>query len=166
MHIKNKEGENIPIDCEWSVKGKSVHFKLGTYDNNLPLIIDPTLVFCSYSGSYVDNWGYSATYDSEGNLYGGSSVFGIDYPGFPTTTGAYQDTFGGGSEDIGILKFNSIGNTLVYTTYLGGNGSEVPHSLIVNDNDELYVLASTSSTNYPVTTNAFDTSFNGGKFLS
>jgi gliding motility-associated-like protein len=162
---KNKEGENIPIDCEWSVKGKSVHFKLGTYDNNLPLIIDPTLVFCSYSGSYVDNWGYSATYDSEGNLYGGSSVFGIDYPGFPTTTGAYQDTFGGGSEDIGILKFNSIGNTLVYATYLGGNGSEVPHSLIVNDNDELYVLASTSSTNYPVTTNAFDTSFNGGKIF-
>jgi gliding motility-associated-like protein len=159
---QNKSGDIIPVDCKFVLKGKNVYLNFGTYDKNLPLIIDPTLVFCSYSGSYVDNWGYTSTYDNEGNLYGGSSVFGISYPGFPTTTGAYQITYGGGSEDIGISKFNSTGSTLLYSTYLGGNGSEVPHSLIVNDNNELYVLASTSSSNFPVTSNAFDTSFNGG----
>jgi hypothetical protein len=163
MHInKNKSGDIIPVDCKFVLKGKNVYLNFGTYDKNLPLIIDPTLVFCSYSGSYVDNWGYTSTYDNEGNLYGGSSVFGISYPGFPTTTGAYQITYGGA---LKILVFQNLIQPEVLcciSTYLGGNGSEVPHSLIVNDNNELYVLASTSSSNFPVTSNAFDTSFNGG----
>jgi hypothetical protein len=37
-------------------------------------VIDPTVVFSSYSGSTADNWGYTATYDSHGNLYGGGEV--------------------------------------------------------------------------------------------
>lgn len=152
-------GDTLPIDCRFVVKNKDVYFKLGDYDSSALLIIDPVLVFCSYTGSKSDNWGYSATYDSEGNLYGGGSVFGVDYP---LSLGAFQINYAGGSCDISISKFSSIGDTLLFSTYLGGSGSEVPHSLIVNDNNELYVLASTSSTDYPVTANAFDTVFKGG----
>ncbi|MBP7103059.1 MAG: gliding motility-associated C-terminal domain-containing protein [Bacteroidales bacterium] len=156
---KDKSGDYKEIPCEYVIKKNTVTFKIGTYDTSEALIIDPTLTFCSYSGSYADNWGYTATYDSYGNLYGGGSVFGT---GYPITTGAYQVNYGSGSNDIGISKYSTNGDSLLFSTYLGGSGSEVPHSLIVNDNNELYVLASTSSLNFAVTPNAFDTSFNGG----
>ncbi len=155
----NDLGEEIPVSCDFFLKRNTLSFKIGDYDTTQPLIIDPVLVFCSYTGSTADNWGYTATYDAYGNLYAGGSVFGI---GYPITTGAYQINYGSGSNDIGISKFSSNGNSLIFSTYLGGSGSEVPHSLIVNDNNELYVLATTSSLDFAVTSNAYDTSFNGG----
>lgn len=52
-----------------------------------------------------------------------------------------------------------------YATYLGGSYSDIPHSLYVNDNDELYIFGTTASSDFPVTPNAFDTSFNGGSSI-
>ena len=152
-------GDTIVVDCNYVLDKQTVSFRLGNYDKSLPLIIDPVVVFSSYSGSVSDNWGYTATYDSDGNLYGGGICFGIDYP---TTTGAYQVDYAGGQTDISISKFNAIGNTLLYSTYIGGAALDVPHSLYVNDNDELYVMGTTGSADYPVTPSAYDTSFNGG----
>ncbi|MGI6291254.1 MAG: gliding motility-associated C-terminal domain-containing protein [Bacteroidales bacterium] len=159
----NDLGEEIPIICEFTLKDNTLSFKISDYDTSRVLIIDPTLVFCSYTGSTADNWGYTATYDAYGNLYAGGSVFGI---GYPITVGTYQSLYGSGSNDIGISKFSPNGDTLIFSTYLGGSGSEVPHSLIVNDNNELYVLATTSSLDFAVSPNAFDTSFNGGTFFT
>ena len=67
------------------------------YDHNKTLTIDPKLVFATYSGSVTDNWGHTATYDSQGNLYaGGSALNSVASPSkFPVTTGAYQLTHGG-----------------------------------------------------------------------
>lgn len=149
-------GERVAVDCRFVLKGKQVHFRLGKYETDRMLIIDPIMVFCSYTGSFADNWGYTATYDKHGNMYGGGSVFG---QGYPVEMGAYQVLFAGGSCDIAISKFSASGDSILFSTYLGGNRNEVPHSLVVNDNDELYVLASTSSWNYPVTTGAHDTDF-------
>jgi hypothetical protein len=61
-------------------------FRLGKYDRKLPLVIDPKLIFASFSGSTADNWGFTATYDDQGNLYGGGIVFN---PGYPTSPGAF-----------------------------------------------------------------------------
>ena len=73
--------------------------------------------------------------------------------------------FGSTGTDICISKFSINGDSLKYSTYLGGNGNENPHSLVVNSNDELFVLGSTGSANFPTTLNAYDTSFNGGDFF-
>ena len=67
--------------------------KLTSLAKNYDLVIDPELVFSTYSGSSADNFGYTATYDKQGNLYAGSISFG---PGYPTTLGAYQLNFNGG----------------------------------------------------------------------
>lgn len=151
-----ENGERVTVECRFELKGNQVHFHLGKYEADRPLIIDPILTFCSYTGSFADNWGYTATYDKHGNLYGGGSVFS---QGYPFKTGSYQIDFAGGSCDIGITKFTASGDSILFSTYLGGKRSEVPHSLVVNDKDELYVLASTSSWNYPVTAGAHDTDF-------
>ena len=159
----NEKGEKQEVECYFVVGGKTVTFTLKGYDKTKDLIIDPTLIFASFSGSVADNWGYSATYDSEGNLYGGGTVYGV---GYPVTVGVYQSSYGTGTCDIAITKFSSDGTQAIFATYLGGNGADAPHSLIVNDNNELYVLASTSSGNYPTTTGAYDRTFNGGTSVS
>ena len=69
------------------------------------MVIDPTVVFSTYSGSTADNWGYTATYDSHGNLYGGGIAFDI---GYPVTLGAYQMDFAG-QIDVSISKFDATG---------------------------------------------------------
>jgi gliding motility-associated-like protein len=128
------------------------------YNKSAPLTIDPELIFSTYSGSVPDNWGHTATYDNEGNLYSGGTVFGT---GFPATVGAYQVRFQG-LVDVAILKFSPDGSDLIYATYLGGNGMDVPNSLIVNNKKELVILGTTSSANFPVGTAAFQRDFGGG----
>jgi gliding motility-associated-like protein len=153
-------GKVVEVASEFIMKRDVVtyHFPNG-YDRNLELIIDPIWVFGSYSGSTADNWGYTATYDAAGNLYAGGSVFAI---GYPVTSGAYQINFAGGVCDIAISKYNTTGSLLLYSTYLGGSNVEVPHSLIVNSQNELYVLGTTGSSDFPIAGNPFDNTFNGG----
>lgn len=126
----------------------------------LPLVIDPVLIFSSFSGSYADNWGHTATYDDEGNLLSGGSVF--DIQAFPVTQGAFQTQFGG-IWDVAILKFAGKGDKLVYATYIGGARTEVPHSIVCTTKGELIVFGTTSSTNFPTSLTAYDRSFNGGR---
>ena len=49
------------------------------YNKAIPLVIDPMLIFASYSGSSVDNWGFTATFDENGSLYAGGVAFGPGY---------------------------------------------------------------------------------------
>ncbi|TDE18455.1 DUF7948 domain-containing protein [Dyadobacter psychrotolerans] len=128
------------------------------YNKSRKLVIDPELIFSTYSGSVPDNWGHTATYDDEGNLYSGGTVFGTN---FPATVGAFQVRFQGGV-DVAIMKFNPDGSDLIYATYLGGASTDIPNSLIVNSKKELVILGTTSSRNFPTTTGAFQTAFGGG----
>lgn len=154
------DGKVVEVVSEFRLKKNSVSyvFPFG-YNPEYELVIDPIWVFGSYSGSNADNWGYTATYDATGNLYAGGSVFNT---GYPVTTGAYQVNFSGGVCDIAISKYNTTGSQMLYSTYLGGSSVEVPHSLIVNNQDQLYVYGTTSSLNFPMAGNPFDNTFNGG----
>lgn len=155
------------VDVKYVLRNNTVSYELGSYNPNYPLIIDPVLVFSTYSGSVSDNFGFTATYDSKGHLYAGgiSNDAGGKYP---VTSGAYQDTFSGGDNsapvnlpsDITISKYSPDGTNLLYATYLGGNLNDYPHSLVVNSKDELYLLGTTKSNNFP-TVNAFDATYNG-----
>jgi len=152
-------GDTVFVPCNYVLKGKQVSFEFPEgYDKNTELVIDPTLVFSTYSGSTADNWGYTATFDQDGFVYAGGNVFGL---GYPTTGGAYQTSYGG-NVDVVITKYDTSGTFLIYSTYLGGSGPEVPNSLVVNSANELYVLATTGSSDYPTTAGVIDNTFNGG----
>ncbi|MCS6933659.1 MAG: gliding motility-associated C-terminal domain-containing protein [Chitinophagales bacterium] len=165
-------GKIREVPCRFVLRGNVLSFEFPDgYSRSDTLYIDPTLIFSTYSGSTADNFGYSATYDSKGNAYGAGSVFGV---GYPVTIGAYQMNYVGGptitftsggtypGDDIGITKYSADGTQRIYSTYLGGYGQDLPHSLVVNANDELYVLGTTSCSDFPVTATAYDTSYNGG----
>ncbi len=138
-------------------------FKIDNYNHNQKLIIDPVIVFASFTGSVADNRGFCATYDKSGHLY----IAGIAYgSGYITTIGAYNIGYNGGIDDVVISKFSSDGSTFLYSTHLGGTGCEQPHSLVVDQQDQLSIFGTTGSTNFPTTPQAFDKSFNGGAYLN
>jgi gliding motility-associated-like protein len=160
--ISNENKFSIPSN--FKLEKNQVSFEVDNYklkENEL-LEIDPEIIFSTYSGSTADNFGATATYDFFGNLYGSGLVFGT---GYPTTLGAFQSTFAG-QTDIAITKFNATGSARIYSTYIGGSSYDVPHSLIVDQNSRLILLGTTSSLNYPTTSNAFDKTFNGGDPLN
>lgn len=141
------------IDCRYKISGgNTVSFEVKNYDKNATLIIDPTLIFSTFTGSTADNYGFTATPGPDGSFFSGSIVFGS---GFPTTPGAFQTVFAGGGgtrpTDIGIMKFNSTGTARLYSTYIGGNGSDYPHSLFSDPQGNLVVMGRSYSTDYPST---------------
>ncbi len=136
------------------------------YDPSHPLIIDPELIFSTYSGSTGDNWGYTATYDQDGNAYSGgiayNSLQDSTYSGYPVTIGAFQSDYASGLSDVAISKYSPDGVNLLYATYLGGDNIENPMSIVATDDNELVIIGNTNSINFPTTTLAYDTILNDG----
>ena len=157
------QGQRQQVACDYALGAQgTVTFRLPAgYDHTLPLVIDPVLVYATYTGSSASNYGYTATYDSLGNVYSGGSVFSA---GYPTTMGAYDASFNG-STDMGLIKYNPNAATgaasRVWATYVGGQSSDQPHSLVVDHHNNLVIMGTTSSNNYPTTTGAYDTSLGG-----
>jgi len=152
------------VECHYALDGQTLRFDFPNgYDEQFELVIDPEISFSTYIGSVSSNFGYTATYDDDGNLYAGVIVFGALYP---TTAGAFDEGYNGGSIDVGITKFNANGTQLIYSTFLGGSGQESPHSLVVNGNNELFILGSVGSANFPTTAGVVQPAFAGGPQLT
>jgi hypothetical protein len=81
---------------------------------------------------------------------------------FPVTPGAYAMTHSSG-EDIFVAKMNSTGSLLLYSTYLGGSGDDEGHGIAVDGSGKVYITGTTESSDFPTTSGAYDTSFNGVK---
>ncbi len=163
------ENKRVTVPCEFVLKNNNVSFNFPNgYDENVELVIDPVLIFACSSGSTADNFGMSATYDAQGNLYAGGTVYGI---GYPATLGAYDPTFNGalanGRTDVVITKYDSTGKVQLYSTYLGGaTGTEIVSSLVVNSQNQLILLGATGSSDFPTTIGCYDNTFGGGTSLS
>ena len=144
------EKGRLPVRSKFIIKnGNTVQFKVSEFDAGSTLIIDPTLVFCTFTGSKISNWGFTATPGPGGTFFAGGIVFGST---FPWNTGALQPRYGGGEFDVGIIKFSSNGSAKVYATYLGGGDSETPHSMISDAQGNLVVLGRSYSTDFPYKT--------------
>jgi len=168
-------GDTIKIACNYQLNKNNnvVSFSFpNSYDKRYELVIDPTLIFSRLSNSTSDNFGFTATYDDQGRAYAGGIVFGAQGQ-YPTTTGAFDETYNGGVRelgtffnqaiDIGISCYNASTGALIYGTYIGGSNNEIPNSMIVNNIGELVVLGTTGSSNFPINgLNIYDDSFNNG----
>nr|AGU10132.1 PKD domain [uncultured organism] len=159
------DGRRVAVPCQYVLGPQhTVSFGLPKgYDHTKPLTIDPVLVYATYTGSTGQNWGYTATHDTLGNLYTGGIIFRT---GYPITTGAYDASYNGGI-DIVISGYNPNAATgassHIRSTYLGGSDDDYVHSLVMNESQNTLVLmGSTASTNFPVSSNAYDRTYNGG----
>lgn len=160
------DGVETEVVCNFKLNKRtntvSFEFPNG-YDNSLELVIDPQLIFSRLSGSSSWNFGFTATYDDIGRAYGGGIVFNSG-GNYPVNVGAFDETYNGGEVDIAISCYHQTTGAQIYGTYIGGNNTDLPNSMIVNHAGELVVLGTTGSSDFPLSTSnaAFDSTFSGG----
>ncbi len=148
-----------------------------------------SLVYSTYLGGSSSDWGTGVAVDGAGNVYVAGDTTSSN---FPTTAGAFQRSYGGSSGTIGengfgdafVAKLNpalSGSASLVYSTYLGGSGYDGfvdyrgPNGLAIGGSPQkdgpaiavdsagdAYVAGTTTSTNFPTTPGAFQTTYHAG----
>ncbi len=120
-----------------------------------------SLVYSTYLGGSNDDHGFDVAVDSSGNAY----ITGdTDSTNYPTTLGAYQTSYAGGTLfDAFVTKLSATGGFLVYSTYLGASNNENGIGVAVDSSGNAIVTGRTASTNYPTTSGAYQTS-NAGDY--
>jgi hypothetical protein len=141
-----------------------IGFKVAAYDRSRPLVIDPVVLsYSTYLGGSYDDPGFGIAVDADGNAYVTGWTYSTD---FPTTPEAFQPTFDR-YEDAFVTKLNPTGSALVYSTYLGGSGSDRGFGIAVDAAGNAYVTGGTNSDNFPTTAGAFQTTNGwGGAFVT
>jgi hypothetical protein len=115
--------------------------------------------FLGGNGIGLGDHGTSLVIDASGNTF----IIGrTGSTNFPTTPGAYQTNYGGGGYDVFVTKLNSTGSSLIYSTFIGGNGDEFGNSIAIDASGKAYIVTQTTSSNYPTTPGAFQTTYGGG----
>jgi hypothetical protein len=155
------DGQRHPVSGDFKlVTQHTVGFRLGHYDHARPLVIDPVLMYSTYLGGSGTDAAQAIAVDAAGNVY----VAGQTSTDFPVTPGAFQTTDNGAAANPAnafITKLNPTGTALVYSTYLGGsgtqNGTDSATGIAVDSSGNAYVTGNAYSTNFPVTSGAFQT---------
>lgn len=153
-------GESISTDYPVTILGTYQATNQGLYDVVVSKF-NPTatsLIYSTYIGG--DNIDYSSAIQVNSS----GEVFITGYTksnNFDVTLDALQNTFGGGIYDAFVSRLNSLGTSLLYSTYLGGSGTDMALSITIDANNSAYVAGYTTSSNFPLQ-NAYQTSLGGG----
>jgi len=115
------------------------------------------LVYSTYLGGSESDQGNAIAVDSTGNAYVTGDTQSAD---FPTTPGVLQRKFGGG-RDAFVTIVNTVGDALVFSTYLGGSFSDQGNGIAVDSSFNAYVTGNTDSVNFPTAPGAFRTAIAG-----
>lgn len=166
-----KNGKVLDVACSYELsEDNTVTFELSEYDKSLKLVIDPVLVFATYSGAPSDNFGMTATYAYDGKAYSAGMVFGNDYPApapaWNSTPNITVFSTGIQTTDAFISKYSEDGTNMIWTNFVGGGdntqGTETAQSLICDKSNNIYLYGVTSSTDFPTTAGAYQDTLTGG----
>jgi uncharacterized protein (TIGR03437 family) len=116
-----------------------------------------TMVYSTYLGGSGSETGNAIAVDSSGAAYVTGETTSTNFP----TLGALQGSFGGGMGDVFLTKLNGSGQTLAYSTYLGGAGEDRGYGIALDAGNNAYVTGVTASIDFPVTPDAFQASNQG-----
>lgn len=152
---------------DFPVTSGAFQSKIGGGSDTYVAELNPTgtsLVFASFLGGSKAEIAYSIAVNSSGNAYLSGYTCSTD---FPITSGAYKTTYTSSSCTTWggngfVTEFAPGGTSLVYSTYLGGNGTEVAFSLALDNSGVVHLTGRTNSTNFPVTPGAFQPKYGSG----
>ncbi len=119
---------------------------------------DTTLHALEFSTFLCGAGGTSIVNDQRDGLF----ITGGAVSSFVTTEGSFQPNYNGGIRDCFIAHLDSTGSRMIYTSFLGGSSTDGGTSIAYLGNGNLVIGGLTSSNNFPVSSSAFDTSYNGG----
>ena len=127
----------------------SVGFRLGSYDPTQRLLIDPILEYSSYLGGIGEDTPAGVARDAAGNIYLGGTTASADFPlENPLQPGLAEGGFV--LSDVFVSKFDPTGETLLYSTYLGGNSDDSAIGMAVDAQGSVVVTGLTSSPDFPL----------------
>jgi len=121
--------------------------------------------YSTYLGGGGDDHGQAIAVNSVGNAYVTGYTSSTDFPQVTPlrATGSGCSASGGnGGVDAFVTELNPTGSALVYSTYLGGSGTDAGYGIAVDNTGDAYVTGSTTSANFPTTTDADATTNSGG----
>lgn len=154
QHINSAEKT---IDGRFMLLAKNeVGFEVGDYDHGQPLVIDPVLSYSSYFGGTGTESTPSITTDAGFNIYLTGSTTSTDLPiaGTPFQGALHS----GATANVFVSKLDPTGTTLVWSTYLGGSGTDASVGIAVDAGGDAYVAGTTTSPDFPTSTSGFQTS--------
>ncbi|MEW6002341.1 MAG: SBBP repeat-containing protein, partial [Nitrospirota bacterium] len=158
---QEKNGKKVKVNVKYRLiktkTGLIYSYKLGKYDKTKEIVIDPLLA-STFLGSSGRDLSSSITINSAGNIYIAGYTLSLY---FPTTPGAYATSFNSDYYDVFISKLNNNLSSILSSTFLGGSNDDYLHSIVIDSSDNIYVVGSTMSSDFPTTPDAYDTSFNG-----
>jgi len=150
-----------PGALETTYHGSSISFGSGDVFVTKLNATGSALVYSTYLGGGKEDDSGGIAVDAMGDVY----VTGHTYSSnFPTTPGAFAPTFGRSSSDAFVTKLNATGSALVYSTYLSGSDGNESYGggIAVDATGDAYVTGSTSSSDFPTTPGALETTYHGG----
>jgi len=148
----------IAVEGEYRLRGtSSFGFELSGYNPALLLVIDPVLSYSTYLGGGGLDIGNGIAVDETGAVYVTGYTNSSNFPTFNPYTGTYQ-----GSTEVFISKLSSSGNSLIFSTYLGGvlSGVDQGRGIAVDRTGAVYVTGRTNSIDFP-TFNPYQQTYQG-----
>jgi RHS repeat-associated protein len=130
----------------------------GAHDAFLAKFSGSSLSYSTLLGGSGDDQANAVAIDGAGDAY----VVGSTSGSFPTTSGAAQTAYGGGTTNAFVSKLNPAGSALTYSTYLGGGGADSAAGVGLDAAGEAFVTGRTSSTNFPTAGGPFQPASGGG----
>jgi hypothetical protein len=152
-------GREEPVEGSFVLRGANrAGFAIGSYDHSRELVIDPVLTFSTYFGGTLDEHDTSVAVDGSGNIYLAGSTDSVGISHTSTGIAVFQPALAG-ARNVYIAKIQppqgSIPPSLVYVTYLGGDGTDIPVGISVDGANDPVLAGTTSSTNFPTTVTAY-----------
>ena len=139
-------GVKTETACSFCRKDEmTVGFETGSYDETVPLYIDPAVSYTTYLGGSAADSINGISVGLTGDAYFVGQTASAD---FPTVAGAYQAALAGAT-DAFITKIASDGASLIYSTYLGGSGTDAGLAITIDPSGAAYVTGSTTSADFP-----------------
>lgn len=168
------DGKRRQVAASFRIEGHDrVSFNVASYDRHRPLVIDPAIIYSTYLGGVHDDEAWSIAVDAEGNAYVAGFAASEN---FPVSANAYQLK----RQNIGVYVYNAFvtkfspSGTIIYSTFLGGSGDmgtgscpnghfgDCANAIAIDANGDAYVAGSSGSSDFPITSNAFQKTFGSG----
>jgi Abnormal spindle-like microcephaly-assoc'd, ASPM-SPD-2-Hydin/Beta-propeller repeat len=143
------ERKQIPVAFLVSPAG-IVTFRLGKYDSSRALVIDPVLTFSTYLTGTASDTIRAITTDASGNVYVTGETLATDFPLKNPEQSTCSNCING-DNDVFVTKLDPTGQTLLYSTYLGGTRGAEGGSIAVDGQGNIVVAGTATGSDFPHT---------------
>jgi len=151
------DGHRKVVEARYELAGnREVKFKLGPYDRESTLVIDPVLVYSTFVGGTGGDVAFGIAVDIAGEAFITGNTNSSNFPNLTPAQGTNS-----GAGDAFVTKLNSTGTAILYSTYLGGSDADSGSGIYVDASGDAFVTGTTSSANFPTSSTAFQIIYGG-----